>query len=149
MKIIPAWRVNANTRDEGGGKRAGGLAKRRRQLIKGNRNGRMGHYGGRNAFDEWPFCHIKPEQWSIMCYCGHCVINLPLSGNADTSDRTPWKAGSAWKEKVLGDKMAAGSPFGAITPGICKCLTPWRRDARLSSEALVMPSGVLVDFNYL
>lgn len=89
--------------------------------IKGYRNGRMGHYGGRNVFDEWPFYHIKPEQWSIMCYCTHSVINLPLSGSADTTDRPRWKAGSTWKEKVQLDKMAAESPFGLRTLDILQC----------------------------
>lgn len=141
MKILSAWRVNDYKRNERGRKRARGWAKRvqrERQQIKGYRNGRMGHYGGRNVFDEWPFYHIKPEQWSIMCYCSHCVINLPLSGNADTTDRPRWKAGSTWKEKVQRDKMAAESPFGLITLDICKCFMLWRQVALFSSEALVM-----------
>lgn len=140
-KCSQQWRVNDNKRNERGRKRARGRAERAqrgRQQIKGYRNGRMGHYGGRNVFDEWPFYHIKPEQWSIMCYCSHCVINLPLSGNADTTDRPRWKAGSTWKEKVQRDKMAAESPFGLITLDICKCFMLWRQVALFSSEALVM-----------
>lgn len=102
---------------------------------KGYRNGRMRHYGRRNVFDEWPFYHIKPEQWSIMCYCAHCVINLPLSGNADTTDRPQWKAGSTWKEKVQLDKKAAEIPFGLITLDFWKCFMIWRQVALAISGA--------------
>lgn len=64
-----------------------------------------------NVFDEWPFYHTEPEQWSIMCYCTHYVINLPFRSNADTTDRPLWKAGSTWREKVQQDGVAAGRSF--------------------------------------